>query len=270
MANEKATERSILQVEFGIAMQPLAKLIDFNRTPTQQEIDIAIAQFNSGWGPFTKKLNHFFHLDRHTFLDDAYSYLCRGIRARVETISKLLILDFKVDAEVVAETLKAQVAGMKSDLVRGIDRVPLDWAPQTFEANTPYSAYLRILDVANVAKFRFDYFDRYLKRDFYDLFLRNIPRGAVINIVTTAIGVKDVSAVSQIAAKEFEHYKLIEVTAGDIHDRNMRVDDQLFALGPGVDRAGIAITNFGPADSSDASLQAFEAIIAGGTIIHQS
>jgi hypothetical protein len=148
--------------------------------------------------------------------------------------------------------------------------VPVEWQPEIFEANTPFTAYLRIRQAVVAATQRLAYFDRYLKPEFFTLFLSEVRRSVAVTLVTTARGVRDVEAVSALAAQEFTSYQLVQVDPRPNHDRNLIVDDQIFSLGPGVDRAGIALTNFNPADSSQRARDAFDRIIAGGTIVHRS
>ena len=156
-----------------------------------------------------------------------------------------------------------------AELFSGV-HVPVNWEPEIFTANTPFTAYLRIRQAMVTATRRLAYFDRYLKPEFYTLFLSEVGRSVAVTLVTTARGVRDVEAVSALAAQEFASYQLVEVDHRPIHDRNLIVDDQVFSLGPGVDRAGIALTNFNPTDSSQRARDAFDRIIAGGTPIHRS
>ncbi|MHC4268484.1 MAG: hypothetical protein ACYSTS_08460 [Planctomycetota bacterium] len=60
------------------------------------------------------------------------------------------------------------------------------------------------------------------------------------------------------------------MTQSDIHDRNLIVDANIFSLGPGIDKAGIALTNFGFSDSSVAAQAEFARVLTAGTIIHES
>jgi hypothetical protein len=100
--------------------------------------------------------------------------------------------------------------------------------------------------------------------------LADIDSTVAIRLVTTQFGVRDVIAVSDLLRRQHPQYALIEVEPAQLHDRNMRVDNLIFTLGPGVDRAGVAPTNFGPADSSSPSHALFDAVIAGGKVVHSS
>jgi hypothetical protein len=156
------------------------------------------------------------------------------------------------------------------EMFRRLSHVPVDWQPEIFAANTPFTAYLRIRQAIVTATRRLAYFDRYLKPEFYTLFLSEVRRSLTVTLVTTAQGIRDVAAVSALAAREFTSYQLVEVDPSAMHDRNLIVDDQVFSLGPGIDRAGVALTNFGPSDSSQRARDEFDAIIAGGIAIHRS
>jgi len=140
-----------------------------------------------------------------------------------------------------------------------------------FEANTPFTSYVRIKESLVSVKQRLHYCDRYLKPDFFTLFLASVEKTVSIRLVTTAgnaqYGVASVTAMSNLARQEFADFQLIEVAPTDLHDRNLRVHDQIFTLGPGVDRAGMALTNFGPSDSSPEAHNEFDRIIASGRVV---
>ena len=159
--------------------------------------------------------------------------------------------------------LPSYVADLRKDFFECLSQVPIDWEPEIFQANTPFTAYLGIKDVFAVVNDRLHYFDRYIKADFFNLFLWTIDRDVSVRLVTTAGSVGSVRAISQLACQEFSDYQLVEVQPSKMHDRNLRIDNQIFTLGPGVDQAGMALTNFGPSDSSAAAHAAFDQIIAG-------
>jgi hypothetical protein len=131
--------------------------------------------------------------------------------------------------------------------------------------------YLKIKEATDTVKKRFEYFDRYLKPDFFQLFLGSIDSRVSIKLITTTgksqYGVNGVIAVAKLVAKEFADFQFIEVSPAVLHDRNLRLDDQIFSLGPGVDRAGIALTIFGPTDSSDGAHEGLDKIIASGNVV---
>ncbi|MFK5948056.1 MAG: hypothetical protein QM500_04695, partial [Methylococcales bacterium] len=163
---------------------------------------------------------------------------------------------------------------LKDEFYKNLSTIPIDWEPEIFPANTPFTSYLKIKESISLVNERLHYFDRYLKLEFFETFLRNVDRSKEIRLITTAgkndFGVKGVLSVSELARNEFQNYQLIEVSHKDIHDRNLRVDDSVFTLGPGLDRAGMCLTNFGPSDSSITALKHLDEIIGNGNVIHQS
>ncbi len=86
----------------------------------------------------------------------------------------------------------------------------------------------------------------------------------------SSYGFKGVEDISNLVRQEYSNYKLIEVDPKLMHDRNLRIDNMIFTLGPGVDRAGVAVTNFGPSDSSHTAHLAIDQIIQNGTVQHAS
>ena len=178
---------------------------------------------------------------------------------------------FQNDASQLKGRVEQEVANARERFFEYIDRIPIEWEPVVFEANTPFTSYLRIKESIVSVKHRLHYFDRYLKPNFFELFLASVGNTVSIRLVTTVgdarYGVAGVVAVSNLAQQQFVDYQLIEVAPTDLHDRNLRVDDQIFTLGPGVDRAGMALTNFGPSDCSSEAHNEFDQIIAGGRVV---
>ena len=166
--------------------------------------------------------------------------------------------------------LKARLEVRQKEFLGYVDQVPIAWEPVVFEANTPFTAYLRLREVVMTARKRFHYFDAYLKPDFFVLYLESLGRNIEVRLVTTAKGTKKVKAASALASQEFADYQLIEVPSQKIHDRNLRVDEKVFSLGPGADRAGMKLTNFGPAESSVQVHEEFDRLIQSGKVVHDS
>ena len=167
-----------------------------------------------------------------------------------------------------------EVSRLKEDFYKFLAEIPVDWEPEIFPANTPFTAYLKLKDAVSSATRRLHYFDRYLQPAFFDLFLRDLPRTIEVRLVTTrgnrTYGTEGVRAVSDVTRREFLDYKLIEVNSKNLHDRNLVVDEAVFSLGPGVDRAGLALTNFGPSDASTTAQTEFARIMGNGVVVHAS
>ncbi len=273
MRNEKAQQRDQLIREFGILMQPFEELAKRNVPPVLHDYRLAIAKVLAGdnaWRGAAKQFATFAHdvvfMSEWSDIAHVPERLRRDVQSRMPTLAN-------DPAQLQLET-KMMLQNATDRFFHLLDSIPVGWEPVLFEANTPFTSYLRVREALAVVNTRLYYFDRYLHEDFFPLFLRTVPRTVEVRLVTTkgdaTYGVRHVTPVSDLARQEFKNYQLVQVNAADIHDRNLWVDDQNFTLGPGTARAGFALTNFGPADSSPKARQDLEAVIGRGLVVHQS
>ena len=268
MKNLKAFQKSQLIYEFGILIQPLEELIRAEHAPPLNEYRIAIAKVYAGDSAWREQVAAFTTFAPDIFLSQEHqdiSHVPERCRNAVSQIIADPILQSNLDQ--IKGRVEREVANARERFFECIDRIPITWEPVVFEANTPFTSYLRIKESIVSVKQRLHYFDRYLEPDFFPLFLASVMNTISIRLVTTAKGVASVAAISKLARQEFSDYQLIEVHHTVLHDRNLRVDNQIFSLGPGVDRAGMALTNFGPSDSSLDAHNEFDRIIAGGHVV---
>ena len=267
MTNSKSRQKANLSIEFGILIQPLTELASANSlTPT--DCRIAIAKVDAGLNNWSRSVESFVTLASDIVLNDIGVTIRNAPIHAVSSIRHHLNNEtYKNNPNQLREEIIQILARSKAEFIGAVDQVPIDWLPEIFAANTPYTAYLRIKEVVDGARIKFHYFDRYLKRDFVDLFLHSVSRNLEIRLVTTRRGISAVEEVSKLAAREFSNFRLVEADPSAFHDRNLRIDDKLFSLGPSIDRAGIALTNFGPTQASPDTLRAFDQLIASGTVI---
>ena len=272
MKNEKAFQKNLLIYEFGILMQPLEDLARAEQPPSLDDYRIAIAKVQGGeraWRQQVRQLTQFASdisfVNAYGDISHVPERCCGALNGIIENIV------LQNDPNELKVNVGNEVTKAQEKFITYIDRIPMDWEPVVFEANTPFTSYLRIKESIVSVKRRLHYFDRYLKPDFFELFLASIDKTVSIRLVTTAgtrqFGVAGVAAVSRLARQEFDDFELIEVKRAALHDRNLRVDAQVFSLGPGVDQAGIALTNFEPADSSSEAHTQFDRIIADGQVV---
>jgi hypothetical protein len=284
--NEKSAERNQLIYEFGILMQPLEDLLAADPPQTAEAYRIAIAKVQSGDASWRKSVRQLATFAQDVFFNAEFQDISHVAERCLREVGKF-INDPVVSAD--ARRLQMRLAPIlktaRKEFFDGLDRVPVQWEPVVFEANTPFTSYLRIKEATAGVRRRFRYSDRYLKPEFFELFLASLIERSVlgchlenkgllpddpsieIRLVTTRRGVSDVRTVATLAEQEFNDFRLIEVSPSDMHDRNLRVDDRIFSLGPGVDRAGFALTNFGLTDSSAVAHEQFDRLIQNGTVV---
>tara|TARA_R110002167_G_scaffold304345_1_gene508605 strand:+ start:379 stop:1200 length:822 start_codon:yes stop_codon:yes gene_type:complete len=272
VANEKAHQKNQLIYEFGLLIQPLEALANATDTPSVAEYRIAIAKVHSGNSTWRKSVKEFTTLAPDIFFNQEYQDISHVPERCWLRINNLINDEtLKNDLVLLQDRFRQQISESRRTFFELIEHIPIEWQPVVFQANTPFTSYLKIKESFASVKNRLDYFDRYLKPDFFPMFLASVDRSVQIRLITTAgntfYGVSAVVAVSRLAAQEFSRLQLIEVTPSDLHDRNLRVDEQNFTLGPGVDRAGMALTNFGPSDSSEHAHRELDRIISNGRVV---
>jgi hypothetical protein len=269
MKNQKANQKSQLTYEFGILMQPLEELARKEQQPTPSNLRVAIAKVQAGDSAWRQHVKQFTTFTSDIFFSQEHRDIAHVPELCLHALNGIIndpVL--QSDLNKIRGRIEDEVKNAREKFLEYIDRIPIEWEPVVFEANTPFTSYLRIKESIHSVRQRLHYFDRYLKPDFFELFLASVDRTVETRLVTTAgdkrYGVASVIAISKLARQEFANFKLIEVAPTVLHDRNLRVDDQIFNLGPGVDRAGMALTNFGLSDSSKEAHRQFDQIISKG------
>lgn len=275
MANLKAQEKSRLAYEFGHLVSPFEDLVNYSVPPPVGDYRVAVAKVQAGLPAFEESLLGF-----STFANDVV-FIAESLKIRVLLRQHLIsITDDLINARLDDDLSELQslyedlFGQFRSSFFELLDQFPIEWEPEIFAANTPFTAYIRVKEAVSSARKRMHYFDSYLKPEFFQQFLADLSRSIEIRLITTpgnkGYGVKSIEYVSNVFAVEFSDYQLIEVAPKTIHDRNLRIDDIIFSLGPGIDRAGFALTNFGPTDSSNKAHQEFDEIMKNGTVVHRS
>lgn len=275
MANEKALQRDRVIYELGLLLQPINECIHNDPPKSTKDYRVAVARTQTGdaaWRQSVAQLATF--SEDVVFKKEAYEISHVPERLIRELGSLIENPRLKEDLKKLQDKSQEAHERLVNYALAQIENIPIDWKPEIFPANTPFTAYLRIRETVIKAKSRFHYFDRYLRPEFFRLFVSELPKSMEIRIVTTTgnstYGFKGVEDISNLVRQEYSNYQLIEIDPKLMHDRNLRLDEMIFTLGPGIDRAGVAVTNYGPTDSSDTAHLALDQIIKDGTVKHSS
>jgi hypothetical protein len=273
--NLKVRQRTQVAMEFGILIQPLVELIESSSPPPQMAYRTAIAKIQAGDAAWRRTVKDFATFANDLFFSKEFQELSHVNEIILRNFGSVIgDSNYIGNPDQLQVAMKKGMADYKRYFEQKLELIPIEWEPEIFAANTPFTAYLKIKEAISTTRARLDYFDRYLKIDFFHLFLEKVDRSTPIRLVTTngnsKYGVLHVSPVSNLVRQEFSDYQLIEINPTLMHDRNLRIDSTIFSLGPGIDRAGMALTNFGPSDCSPTAQAALDSLIAQGTIIHRS
>lgn len=266
--SDKVAERYRLILQLGKLLAPIEKIVEKVTPPTLDEYQVATANFQRDWNRWIISVNQFVMVGDRKF-NYEYNEITQPTREMLNLLPKLA----RDTSE--QEEKQSQISRIlkkcQTQTIAAIDLVPITWFPRLLKEQTPLMTYFHIFEAISTAKSRIHYFDRYLTQDFYLLYLRNINRLIEIRLVTTEgnkkFGVKNVLPVSELAAQEFANYQLIKCAPSDMHDRNLRIDDTNFFLGPSIKEAGKNPTNFSPCDSTTTGHQILDNIISKGTVV---
>lgn len=267
--SSKAAQRSTLILYLGRLLAPIYEMVERATPPSTAEYRVAVATFSIDLNRWHEEVRAFTTIDGIWFGQEfdeiirPYHNLCHGhlaglARSPADVASK--------------QTALRQILNVVQDeTLAAIDNVPIEWESRLLEAKTPFTVHLHIRDAILAAKTRVHYVDRYLNADFFPLYLRELPRSVQVRLLTTRgsadYGVTNVRAVSVLAAAEFSDYQLLESSPNQLHDRNLRVDDRNFHLGPSITAAGTHPTNFSVGDSTPAGHAVLDALLATGVVV---
>jgi hypothetical protein len=266
--SDKAAQRSTLIFQFGKLLAPLFELADKTMPPTAADYQIVTARCMPDRKRWSDEVDQFVSFGEYRFAH-LYDDILREPNKLLHEMPKMArsIAD---DASRQAD-FRDRLIVCRDKALTAIDLVPIQWTARLHEAMTPFSIYLKFRDAIGTAKRRVHYFDRYLDTEFFNLYLRDLSRSVEVRLVTTIgrtnFGVTNVLSVSNLAAREFVDYQLIECLPGDLHDRNLRVDDTVFFLGTSIKDAGTQPTNFSPADSSPSGHSVLDSIMTNGKVV---
>ena len=276
--DDKSFQKNRLIMEFGIFIQPFKKLVNSQSIPSISDYRVAAGKVRGSYSQFENRVHEFVIFSDVIFAREAAEILV----ALNDSLTKFedLIFNYStthINLDELQNKFKGELENVISKFIELINDIPIDWQPKIFQANTQFTTYLCMLDCTANARQHLHYFDRYLNLDFFSLYLRNLDRSTSIRLVTTkgnngknGFGVDRINRVSDLCRQEFNDYKLIQLEQTDFHDRNLRIDEQIFTLGPGTTKAGTFPTNFGPADSSPQAIKILDDLIAKGEVIHES
>jgi hypothetical protein len=211
MANEKASQRHRAILEFGVLIQPFREIKHRSTPPTEADYRLAIAQVRGGDSAWRTHIREFTTFATDVRFEQEFQDISHVPERLWQNINSLLdgLAQGKDAASVHAEFIRA-LDSAENRFLDLLGRVPVPWQPAMFEANTPFTSYLRIREVTTTARARYHYFDRYLKPAFFELFLEALPRSVQVRLVTTLTGFKAVQAISELARVEFADYQLIQ------------------------------------------------------------
>ncbi len=161
MKNLKAHQKCRLIYEFGILIQPLEEIARAEQPPSLDAYRFAIAKVQAGDGAWRKNVKEFTTFAPDLYFNQEYQAISHlpeqcwnGLRGFINDHV------LQNDPNRLKQLVDHEVAKARVEFFEFIDRIPIEWEPVVFEANTPFTSYLRIMESIVSVKQRLHYFDR--------------------------------------------------------------------------------------------------------------
>ena len=143
LKNLKAHQRDLLIYEFGILIQPCEELIKKDPLPTIKDYRIAIAKVFAGDRQWRKNVKEFTTFAKDIIFEKESrdtSHVPEALRRKIE---KLINRPPGRDLGKLRREYFVEFDLLKEHFFMLINKIPIDWEPVIFEANTPYTSYFR-------------------------------------------------------------------------------------------------------------------------------
>jgi hypothetical protein len=210
---------------------PLAALKDTDEIDERKRI---VARFMHDCKELREKFFSFCHTDKN----HNWAFFYPEFEKELSAVGQAAAIA-PYDGCIVLEILPRSHA----NLVRLVESIPIVPDYPIFEAETPFSCYGFLRNWCLLSSVRIDIFDRYPNHTIFHRYLYEAAANAVVTIVTLPSNEqhnkKDQDRygqfldVSRLYALERgpNKYRLVTLPGSDFHDRWLRCDDQIFALG---------------------------------------
>jgi hypothetical protein len=264
----RAEQREELLISLAMLVDPIRRLVFSDGNPRPQ-LPYVRSQFGQDLNAFRGEAIAFCRPGKHRFEAELDGIL----RAVSEFVG---FLDFGLESIVAVRTrFPALMAGAQN----AIRAVPCDDPGVILPAESPYSTYLQLRSICGGALTRLDLFDPWLDVETFHRYLRTIPDGVRLTVVTGSDlmnlgpGSKPdkvlrrdrIVAVSELLARQFPDRYQFRVST-EQHDRHIRVDDTILHVGGSAKDAAktdyYTISKLDPIQSNDAFL---DGVIARAT-----
>lgn len=170
--------------------------------------------------------------------------------------------------------LRKTIEATVEDITQHILSIPVAIDSAIHEAHTPYSTYGFVKDLCTTVRTQVVWLDRYVDHTIFHRYFADTPRTAQITLVTWPASkftnnsqrqrYNEFLDISKLFASERgpNGYRLL--TLVDFHDRWLRADDKLFALGGSIKDLGKPFT-ISRLDSKPENAKHFDDAVANGT-----
>ncbi len=266
MHNDKLQQRYEIIYEYGLLVKPIEELLQKKGEISASELRCAIVLVEPGIRAWQDNVVKYAKFSQDLFYRRESQEINKIPVFVVGEMIKLVNHTEKINMKMGRDIHVELFDKRKKQLFKLLETIPIEWGAEILETNTPFTTYMKLRNVIATTRKRLHYFDRYLNEDFFDLFLRHVNKDSEIILITTKNSVDKLISIAQYAKTEYPELQMVQVSPSDMHDRNIRVDDNIFVLGNGIDSIGKRPMNFGISGNSAADHFELDTIIKSGTV----
>jgi hypothetical protein len=228
---DRLKERNDLKFLLAQLVVPLTRLGD---TSDQNEHMRIVGRFMHDVQQFSRRVSEYAHSER----GHDYRLLVNRIGNSLATLTNRCDA-IPIRVESITETARSEY----DKIFTILEAFPVVPQSQIFDAETPFACYNFIRNLSMSATHQVVIFDRYIDASVFHRYLADIGNNVAAVIITLPQaemrGNRDVARyrefldISRLYAAEHgaDKYRLATLPGADFHDRWLRVDNQLYALG---------------------------------------
>jgi hypothetical protein len=230
-------QRAEIIFKAGQLFGPLLKLVEYPESYDQDERTRIVARYLAETQKFTQSSMDFTRGEPGHFYQSQY-FRVTHLMSQITEVAAAADFDHMVE----------KIRPMTATVLDIINSIPVPIESAIHEANTPFSTYCLAKDLCSTARSRVDWMDRYFDSTLFGRYLIDVPDTTVITLITwpesRCSGARDrqryadFMSVSRLYALERGPDKYRLLTAENFHDRRLRCDDKMFALGDSIKDLG--------------------------------
>jgi hypothetical protein len=262
---DRKTEQADLVRKLGALLGPLETLVDCPERFDTHARSRVLARF------FGEKDVIFQQMTAFAGGEPGHNYAIQSFKFHQALEGIANELYYKTDINAFRDALKQHTPLMQAAILE----VPVEGVSGILEAKSPFTAYCRLQDICSTTLQTLIWTDPYFACSTFHRYLRNVRDAATITLVTLdPAGLKQAKDrqrhsefmdISRLFAAEHGPSRYRLISHPDFHDRWLRCDGQIYALGGSVKDAGHkADFSIGLLGSAPETIQKVDDLAAAG------
>lgn len=232
MISRKEQQAELL-ISFGELIAPLEELVIHPDEQTEKTRSKACAKYTNDRPRFYETLNKFCKGEK------GHNYSVES-SAITQTLNGFTNQLFKLRED--TEQLKNRLQEIRNIVKKNILSIPCELDTEIFEANSPFTVYIKLRSIVECANTQLTFIDPYISAGLIRRYFHYIPNNINITVITKCrtggTEFNDFIDLSSLFANErgFSKYRLMYHP--DPHDRLLKCDDDVYHLGGSIKDAG--------------------------------